>query len=526
MSYREYNPPSPRLMGYDPFYDLPRDHLARLVEIVVEESIGPPEDSPGRGQPAFDPRLCVKILTYGYATGVRSSRQLEKLCNESLPYLFLTRGDTPCYRTLCSMRVEHPDLLEQAWLDLFGVAHECGMRRLGRVVIDSSKLPANAGSESILRQDEYAAMKISLVEILAEAEATDRREDNEGYVGETRIGKNVETLQMRDIIRKVRKDLSRRERVESNEQGLAPNVTERKEPLRMTKRMQEKAKDALKCIDEAEAEGRKHLCLTDPDARMMHGGVEKKVRECHSLEVAIDRDCGLLVAGDVTQVGNDQDRLIPLVKAAEKNEPCGVKAADGDSGYFRSADVLALINKGVDVCIPDPLTASELHRGLKIGSISSSRCAISFEYDSERDCYVCPEGNLLTFRCERQMRGDKVRVYQARRGCRQCPCYAECISSKNAKAKYKQIIVREQCEELAAARDRFNDPDHRKRYQERASDVETVFGFVRATLGFERWLLRGAERVTCEGWLMRLGYQLRKVHQQWAAGQCPVSQAA
>ena len=75
MSYRTYNPPSPQLMEYDPFYDLPRDHLARLVEIVVKESIGPPKDTRGPGQPAFDPRLCVKVLTYGYATGVRSSRQ-------------------------------------------------------------------------------------------------------------------------------------------------------------------------------------------------------------------------------------------------------------------------------------------------------------------------------------------------------------------------------------------------------------------------------------------------------------------
>jgi hypothetical protein len=259
---------------------------------------------------------------------------------------------------------------------------------------------------------------------------------------------------------------------------------------------------------------------------MMHGGVEKKVRECHSLEVAIDRDCGLLLAGDVTQVGNDQDRLIPLAEAAKKNEPCGVKAVDGDSGYFRSADVLVLINKGVDVCIPDPFTASELHRGLKIGSISSSRCAVSFEYDSERDCYVCQEGNCLSFRRRRQMRGDEVKVYQASRGCRQCPCYSECISSKNAKAKYKQIIVREECDKLAAARDKFNDPDHRQRYQERASDVETVFGFLCGTLGYGRWLLRGSKRVKCEGWLMRLGYQFRKVHQQWAAGQYPVSQAA
>lgn len=525
MSYRGYNPPSPRLIGYDPFVDLPSDHLARFVEVVVEESIDTPEKAPGPGQPPFDPRLCVKVLVYGYATGVRSSRQLEKLCDESLPYLFLTRGDTPSYRTLCSARVDQADILEQVWLGLFSVAQGCGMRRLGRIVVDSSKLRANAGSESVLSQDEYAAMKVALKEILAEAEATDKREDYEGYAGETRTGKKVEKLQMRNIIRKVRRHLSEKKRAES-ESVTASKVDKHKESPRITRRMAQRAQEALKAIDDAEAEGLGHLSLTDPDARMMLGGVEKKVRECHSLEVAIDRDCGLLVAGDVTQIGPDQDRLTPLVESAKKNEPCGIKAVDGDSGYYRSADVAALINSGVDVCIPDPYTASELHRGLKIGSISSSVCSVLFQYDWERDCYICPGGNTLTFRGRKEMRGDEVKLYQASRGCRRCRCYSECISSKHAKAKYKSITIRYECEELATARDRFNDPEHRRRYQDRGSNVETVFGFIRGALGYARWLLRGSERVKSEGSLMRLGYQARKAHQQWAASQRPVSQAA
>ena len=51
-----------------------------------------------RGQPPDDPRLGVKVWVYGYATGLRSSRQLERQCRESLPYLFLTRRDAPSYR--------------------------------------------------------------------------------------------------------------------------------------------------------------------------------------------------------------------------------------------------------------------------------------------------------------------------------------------------------------------------------------------------------------------------------------------
>ena len=98
MSYRYYPPAGPLLIGYDPFCDLPADHLARLVEQVVEATVTDPAPPPGPGQPPFDPRLTLKVLVYGYATGTRSSRQLERLCAESLPFLFLTRGDTPASR--------------------------------------------------------------------------------------------------------------------------------------------------------------------------------------------------------------------------------------------------------------------------------------------------------------------------------------------------------------------------------------------------------------------------------------------
>jgi transposase len=207
--YRRYEAPAPLLVGYDPYTELPKDHLARLVEMVVEESVVVKTKGPQVGQPEFDPRLCLKVLVYGYATGVRSSRQLEKQCRESLPYLFLTRGDTPSYRTLCSFRIGSKDLLEKVWIGLFGVAKELGLKRLGRIVVDSTKLRANTSSEMILDRDEYAAVKQEFLQILDEAEAKDKQEDAEGYAGETRTGKEVDNLQTRDILRKVRRELSK-----------------------------------------------------------------------------------------------------------------------------------------------------------------------------------------------------------------------------------------------------------------------------------------------------------------------------
>src|SRR6266849_1923327 len=169
MSYRYFPPAGPLLIGYDPFCDLPADHLARLVEQVVEETMTGPTPPPGPGQPPFDPRLTLKVLVYGYATGTRSSRQLERLCTESLPYLFLTRGDHPSHTTLCDARREESEGIEAVWLGLFAAADRCGLKRLGHVVVESSKFRANASDEAVLTAAEYAAMRAELQRVLAAA---------------------------------------------------------------------------------------------------------------------------------------------------------------------------------------------------------------------------------------------------------------------------------------------------------------------------------------------------------------------
>jgi len=478
--------------------------------MVVNEAVQAPENAGGPGQPAFDPRLCIKVLIYGYSTGVRSSRQLEKHCHESLPYLLLTRGDSPSYRTLCSARIDFGDLLEEAWTALYAVASASGMQRMGRIVVDSCKLRANASPEMVIVPDEYAQVRSALKEILAEVQSIDAHEDVEGYEGETKTGKIVDKCQMRDIVRKVRKSARRQEPCEDDEESAASQSMP-------TSRMVERVQEAISAIDEAESEGRKHLCLTDPDARMMHGGREKKVRECHSLEVAVDRDCGLLVADSVTQVGNDNDRLESLVEAARSNEPCAVRAVDGDSGYFSADSISRLASKGIDLCIPDSNTASELHRGLPIGSLWR-RCSLSFDYDEKLDAYRCPHGNTLVCRGSKGEIGMLQKLYRAQRSCLGCPSYSECLvrlDGKQAKSKYKSFSYRERGADLAALLNRFSEPEHRERYRERGSIVETIFGFIRAVLGYDRWLLRGADRVKNEGKLIALGYQFRKVALIW-----------
>lgn len=546
MGYRRHAPPAPLLIGYDPFRDLPLDHLARLVEHVVEETVVPPRRDPRPGQPPYDPRLCVKVLVYSYCTGVRSSRVMERHCRENLPLLFLTRGDAPSYHTLCTARTEQGEFLEAVWEGLFSVAAAVGMERLGRIAVDSTKLRANASPEAVVPREEYAAVRAELERIQAEAARVDAQEAASGSAGRTELGQTVPQEQMRDILRRVRRQRRKERRAPPNAPGPGPQpggegggegepgagvllleglpeaeATGEDEPSAppespapMSPKMLQQVAAGLKALQEADADGRKHLGLTDPDARMMYGERQRGTRECHSFEVAVDH--GLLVAAGASQEPHDQVRLAPLVEAARQHEPHGVVAVDGDSGYYTGETVAALLRAGGDTCIPDSNTAGDLHRGQAIGTTRDrGRGTVAFTYDPEADAYHCPEGNTLARTQHRHHGGQEVSVYRAQAPCGACPQRSACLTQENA--KHRTLKVGDDQALLEAARQRFSEPDHQDRYRHRGEKVETVFGFLRGTLGFTRWLLRGKEKVEGEAKLFQAAYQFRKVHRAWAA---------
>lgn len=539
--YRRYAPPAPLLIGYDPFRDLPLDHLARLVEHVVEATVVPPRRVRSKpGQPKYDPRLCVKVLVYSYCVGVRSSRVMERHCRESLPYLFLTRGDAPSYRTLCTARTEQGAFLEEVWVGLFSVAAAVGVERLGRIAVDSTKLRADASPEAVVSRDEYPALRAELERIEAEVARVDAQEAAEGSAGRTELGKTVPQEHMRDILRRVRREqrAARRPPPEpsggaTGEGGEGPAAgstalplegvpepepaggPEPETPAPMSPQMLRQVAAALEAVREAEAEARKHLCLTDPDARMQYGERPRVTREGHSFEIATDN--GLLVAAQASQEPNDNARLQPLVDAARKQEPGGITAVDGDSGYYSGATVAALLREGIDTCIPDSSTAGDLHRGRRIGTTQDrTRGKVPFTYDPVADAYHCPEGNTLVRTQHRRQAGQGLTVYRAEAPCVECPQRADCLTKKNA--KHRTLKVGDDHEVLEAARQRFQEAEHQERYHHRGEKVETVFGFIRGALGFTRWFLRGKTKVECEAKLFKTAYQMRKVHVAWAGG--------
>lgn len=512
MAYRPHPAPMEAMFGYDPVQLLPADHLARFIDTIVQEAVQPAPGGNYRGQPQFDPRLLAKVLLYGYATGIRSSRQLERHCSESLPYLFLTRGDTPCYRTLCTFRVEQRQLIEQAWSALFDVAGQAGLSRLGRITIDSTKIRANAASEATVCEKEFESCKSELERILKEAEEIDASEDNQAP-GQTQLERTVSTDQMRDILRRLRKRRAQERKPKSDKPEPASPAVEPSAGKSLSRRMRKRIKAGIAAIEAAQTESRKHVCLTDPDARMMGEGRDKRLHQCHTFEAAVDNE--LLVVGQNGNSPTDNDRMIPIVEAARIQEPDGVIAVDADCGYFKGSAVAALIHQGIDLCVPDSNTACDLHRGQPLGTtLAHTSGTVSFDFSEEHDTYTCPEGNILRFAQAYSERGQDYRDYRAERSCKGCPLRSQCGRDVG---QYRTVRISASKADIAGHLDRFSQEEHRQRYRRRGPAVETVFGFMRAVLNYDRWKLRGSDRIGAEATLFKAAYQIRKVHQRLKA---------
>src|SRR5215203_3261214 len=153
---------------------LPQDHLAWFVLDAVEVMdltaffAGYRED--GWGRAAHDPAMMVALLLYVYAIGERSSRRIERRCQEDVAVRVITANQAPDHTTIARFRQRHEAALGALFGEVLALCAEAGIVGVEVVAIDGTKLHANA-SQHATRDYEQIAQ-----EILEEAAAIDALE--------------------------------------------------------------------------------------------------------------------------------------------------------------------------------------------------------------------------------------------------------------------------------------------------------------------------------------------------------------
>ena len=176
---------------------LPDGHLAVYISDVVDgldlrELIADYDSPEGKGAPPYHPRMLLKVLIYGYATGVFSSRKLASRCVEDVGFRYLSAQQSPDFRTFIKFRSRHIERFRGLFVQVVELSREMGLVQLGHLSIDGTKVKANASKHKAMSYrrmlSEERKLRGEIDDLLARAGAVDEAEDaryGEGCSGES-----------------------------------------------------------------------------------------------------------------------------------------------------------------------------------------------------------------------------------------------------------------------------------------------------------------------------------------------------
>jgi transposase len=328
--YRAYVPEQDLLLPQNVREWLPDDHLAHFVSDVVDQLDLTAIESryqEERGYPPYHPRMMTKVLLYGYCVGVFSSRRIQKKLVEDVGFRMLAAGNQPDFRTISDFRKEHLKALQGMFDQVLQISLKAGAMKLGRVVLDGSKVKANASKHKAMSygrmKTEEQRLQAEVGRMLEEAAATDEEEDRR--YGKDRRGDELPA------------ELARREtRLEK--------IREAKKAVE--ERAREKAESQGKPRQQAQPKDEAQYNFSDPESRIMKG--PDGFVQAYNTQIAVEPDLQLIVGQRVTQAANDKQQLGPLVEAVVEQAGQKPKVVISDSGYCSDQNLKYLENKRME----------------------------------------------------------------------------------------------------------------------------------------------------------------------------------
>jgi len=184
-TFRPYDPDQMLLLPPSLRDWLPEGHLAHHVSDLVDgldlTALYAPYEGDGRRRSPYEPRMMLKVLIYGYATGVFSSRGLARRLEEDVAFRVLAAGNFPSHRTLCEFRRRHLADFGRLFVEVVRLAGEMGVGTFGTLSIDGTKVRANASKRKAMSDGRMPAAERRLEEEIAalveQARQTDAAED-------------------------------------------------------------------------------------------------------------------------------------------------------------------------------------------------------------------------------------------------------------------------------------------------------------------------------------------------------------
>jgi transposase len=330
---------------------LPEQHLARFVVEVVEglDLRSMSGSYRGSGSASYHPKVLLSLLVYGYATGVFSSRKLERASYDSVAFRFIAANDHPDHDTIAAFRRRFLPEIERLFVEVLLLAREVGVLKLGTVALDGTKIHANASRHSALSYEHAgkieAQLRAEVADLMAKAEAADLADLPDGFSIPDELARREQRLskltEARAKIEARARERHAREQAEYEAKLAARQAKEKSTGKKPGGKPPSPPAAGPSPTDQVN--------LTDEDSRIMPvagSGFE----QCYNAQAVVAEGSLLVIAAEVVQAPNDKQQLVPMLDKMtalpeEIGQPDRLLA---DSGYFSSANVDACTNAGIE----------------------------------------------------------------------------------------------------------------------------------------------------------------------------------
>jgi transposase len=353
---------------------LPPRHLAWFViDAVAEmdlEAFYVAYRVDGRSRPPYDPAMMVALLLYAYARGIRSSRVIERACEEDVAFRVLAAQQRPDHATLARFLERHQEAIAGLFGEVLTLCARSGLAKVGVIAVDGTKVQANASRNENLDYEQLAR------EILEEAKAVDAAEDE--LYGEARgdeLPEEFATAQgRRGWLREAK------QRLEA-ERAANPQPVPRSRPKRLKeakRRLEEELWSEVRANRAYEAyrargrmkDGRRfgrppdpyqppgtpggRINVTDPDSRVVKG--LRGFIQGYNAQ-AVTNEHQVVIAAEVMTAAPDFGHLEPMLDATQRElHAAGVTETPGvllaDAGYWHQRQMERIVDQGIPVLIP------------------------------------------------------------------------------------------------------------------------------------------------------------------------------
>ena len=328
---------------------LPSDHLARfIVDLVAQLDLRKIYNQySDQGAPPYAPEVLLGLLFYGYATGVFSSRKLEKATYEVIPFRFIAGDMHPDHDTIATFRKQFLAELKELFIQILLIAQEMGRLALGNVSLDGSKIHADASKSKavsykrLLAIEAYLQAEVNELFVLAEAADGGQLPDEMNIADEIdrreqqlkRLAEAKKVLQARAQARYEAEKADYDAKMQAREEKAASKG--RKSPGRPPSPPTPGPRD------------KDQYNFTDPESRTMKNANNSGFDQHYNTQVVVDHDSRLIVGHWLCNQPNDKQAALPTIDTV----PPAVgrpKKANLDTGYFSENNIVGLEERGID----------------------------------------------------------------------------------------------------------------------------------------------------------------------------------